>query len=355
MPKVWDYNIDKTSIVISPPSQRLRITGHRLSSVLGLNDYQTPFGAWAEITKLVKLPFEETKYTLFGKVVEPKLIQYVSEFFPNVMSIKDYYGNIFKQYEYNNFVDISDVFGGVIDAVSVKNDMKTIALIIECKSSSHPEQWRNGNVPVSYLLQGALYSYLFRLDRVVFVCTFPQEIDYANPENYKVNKDNTVVLVKKLEDMIFEVNGEYLNIEGCMEYARQWWEKHIETGVSPTFDEKKDKEYLDIIRATNATKDNDLVDVCEKAYELNTKIEELKVSSGLKNLESQLKLLETSIKNKMIETESSQCGKYKLTRKVSTKFNEDLFAQEKPSWYEAYCEPVESFTLSKEKIKKEEE
>ena len=98
MAKLWDYNEDKSRIIIDTPKQRLRITGHRLSSVLGLNKWQSPFGAWAEITKLVKLPFEETKYTKFGKIVEPKLIQYVSERFPNVKSIEEYYGNIFKEY-----------------------------------------------------------------------------------------------------------------------------------------------------------------------------------------------------------------------------------------------------------------
>ena len=48
-----------------------------MSSVLGLNEYQTPFGAWCEITKLVKLPFEDTKYTIAGKAIEPKLIDYM--------------------------------------------------------------------------------------------------------------------------------------------------------------------------------------------------------------------------------------------------------------------------------------
>ena len=95
MAKIWDYTENKRQIVIEPPKQRLRITGHRMASVLGLNEYQTPFGAWAEITKLVKLPFEDTKYTLAGKALEPKIIEYVSKQLPNIMSIEDYYGNSF--------------------------------------------------------------------------------------------------------------------------------------------------------------------------------------------------------------------------------------------------------------------
>lgn len=349
MAKEWNYSSDRTQIVIAPPTQRLRITGHRLSSVLGLNQYQSPFGAWAEITKLVKLPFEDTKYTLFGKAVEPKLIKYVAERFPNVMSIEEYYGNIFKEYQYNNFKDISNVFGGVIDAVSVKNDGKTIAMICECKTSSHPEQWANGNVPVDYLLQGALYSYMMGLDKVLFVCTFPQEKDYAHPEKYVVKDDNTVLVVKNLKDMLFEVDGQYLTIQECMQYAQEWWDAYIETGVSPEFDETLDKEYLDIIRATDAVKDNDLIDVCEKAYKLAQDIKKIKEDTGIEELEKELKLLEASIKTEMINSQASTCGKYKLRRNVKMKFNEKEFADVEPLLYSKYCEETETYTLTKEK------
>ena len=354
MTKKWDYNETKTGIIINPPKQRLRITGHRIASVLGLNKYQTPFGAFAEITKLVKLPYEDNKYTLAGKAIEPKLIKYVGEKFPNVMSIEDYYGNNFERYEYNNFIDDSDIFGGIIDAVSTRNDLKTIAMICECKTSSKPQAWANNTVPIEYLLQGALYSYLKGLDRVVFACTFLEEADYNHPEMFEVNDKNTIIIVKRLDEMVFEIDGEYLNIEGVMQKATEWWNKYIETGISPEFDEVKDKEYLDIIRATDETKDSDLVDVCTKAYELNTKIKELKESSGLNALEKQLKALETSIKNEMIATGSTKCGGYKLSRKVSYKFNEKLFAEQQPDVYESYLDETESYTLSKEKMKEEE-
>ena len=103
MPKNWNYNENKNKIIIDPPKQTLRITGHRMSSVLGLNEYQTPFGAWCEITKLVKLPFEDTKYTIAGKAIEPKLIDYMKKKLPNVVSIEDYYGNVFEDFRWNNF------------------------------------------------------------------------------------------------------------------------------------------------------------------------------------------------------------------------------------------------------------
>lgn len=347
MAKSWNYNEDRTGIVIDPPTQRLRITGHRLSSVLGLNKWQSPFGAWAEITKLVKLSFEDTKYTIFGKKVEPKLIKYVGERFPNVVSIEDYYGILFKEYEFNNFKDISNIFGGVIDAVSTKEDKKTITMICECKTSSNPQDWRDNNVPVDYLLQGALYSYLMGLDRVLFVCTFPKELDYAHPEEYEVNDENTILVVKKLEDMVFDINGEYLNIQDCMKRAEEWWNTYIETGISPKFDEKKDKEYLDIIRATDAVKDSSLSEICLQAFKLNQEIKALKISSGIDEKEKELKLLEDSIKKEMMDKDLSQCENYKLSPKVSYKFNEDAFKSKHEDLYKEYLEEKTSYTLTK--------
>jgi predicted phage-related endonuclease len=353
MSKTWDYSEDKKRVVIEPPKQRLRITGHRMASVLGLNEYQSPFGAWAEITKLVKLPFEDTKYTLAGKALEPKIIEYVSKQLPNVVSIEEYYGNNFEDYRYNNFKDDSNVFGGVIDAVSTLNDKQTITMILECKTSSKPQLWANGNVPTEYLLQGALYSYLKGLDKIVFACTFLKDADYNHPEMVEVNKDNTVIVIKNLSDMLFEVDGEYLNIEGCMQKATEWWNKYIETGISPEFDEKKDKEYLDIIRSTDATKDNELEDVCEQAIKLHQTIQELKVASGIDEMEKLLKKYETSIKSKMMDEDIATCGMYTLKKSVKEKFKEDDFKEANPGLYEQYVEKVETYTLSKNKKKEE--
>ena len=155
MAKEWKYSDDRKRIILTkPPKQKLRITGHRFASVLGLNQYQSPFGSWCEITKLVKLPFEDNKYTIAGKTIEPKLINVVREKFPNCMSIEEYYGNNIEKYRWNNFVDDSNIFGGVMDAVATKNDLKTILAVVECKTSSKPHLWENNQVPIEYLLQG---------------------------------------------------------------------------------------------------------------------------------------------------------------------------------------------------------
>lgn len=350
----WKYSDDKKRIVIAPPKQRLRITGHRLPTILGVNKWSTPFQAWCEITKLLKAPFEETKYIVAGRILEPKIIEYVASKFPNVVSIEDYYGVNFDRYRYNNFVEDSNVFGGVIDAVSTLDDLKTITMICECKTSSKPQDWTNNQVPIDYLLQGALYSYLKGLDRVLFACTFLEEMDYAHPEKVVVSEKNTILVVKKLKDILIPINGEYLTIEEVMEFGKQWWDAFIESGISPEFDEKADKEYLDMIRASKPCEDNDLIDVCNEALNLAKEIKELEVSSGLKAKQDLLKTLEASIKDKMIETNEHSVGKYTLKKTTKKKLNEKELEKNDKKVYDKYIEEITSYTLSKN-MKEDEE
>jgi predicted phage-related endonuclease len=356
MSKEWSYGENNKNIILSePPKQRLRITGHRIASVLGLNEYQSEFGAWAEITKLVKLPFEDSKYTIFGKAVEPKLIKMVGEEFPNIMSIEDYYGNNIDRYKWNNFIDDSNIFGGIIDAVGTKNDMKTLTMIVECKSSSKPHLWKDGNVPIEYLLQGCLYSYLKGLDRVLFICCFPQDLDYNHPEKFEPNETNTIMVLKKIKNVTIEMpNGELITFEEAIKYCEDWWNKYIETGISPEFDEKKDKEYLDIIRTSEPINDSSLEDLCDRAKELVNEINLLKENSGITSKEKELKILEDNIKKGLMdnlkegETKIS-CKQYSLNGTVSVKFNETEFKKQNPKTYEKYCEEKITYRLSKKK------
>lgn len=362
MSKEWSYSVDKKRILLNePPKQRLRITGHRFASVLGLNQYQSPFGCWAEITKLVKLPFEDNKYTIAGKTIEPKLIDVVRKKFPNCVSIEEYYGNNIDKYRWNNFVDDSHIFGGIIDAVATKEDLKTITAIVECKTSSKPHLWANNNVPIEYLLQGCEYSYLKGLDRVVFICAFLQEADYNHPEKFVPTEENTILVVKKLKDVRIQMpNGEIITFDQAIEYCEKWWEDHIETGISPEFDEKLDKEYLDIIRTSKPINDNSLEDLCEKAIQLEDQLNELKETYNINELEKELKTLQDNIKQGLIdslqdgETKTS-CGSYKLSGSVTKKFNSTQFKKDHPKTYDKYCEETITYRLGKVKVEEGEE
>lgn len=360
MAKEWQYGENGKNIILpEPPKQRLRITGHRVASVLGLNKYQSPFGAWCEITKLVKLPFEDSKYTLAGKVIEPKLIDFVRNRFPNVMSIEEYYGNNIDKYKWNNFIEDSNIFGGIIDAVATKEDLKTLTMIVECKTSSKPHLWENNQVPLEYLLQGCEYSYLKKLDRVLFICAFLQDDDYNHPEMFEPNETNTKMVVKKIKDVLIEMpNGDMITFDDAIKYCEEWWEKYIETGISPKFDEKLDKEYLNILRTSNPSNDNSLDELCKSAELLEQDIIKIKNETGIESKEKELKTIQKAIKDKMInllkdgETKMSY-GVYKLNGSVSMKFNVEKFTEDNPTLYNKYCEESITYRLNKNKESKE--
>lgn len=356
MVKEWKYSDDRKRIILTePPKQKLRITGHRFASVLGLNQYQSPFGSWCEITKLVKLPFEDNKYTIAGKTIEPKLINVVREKFPNCMSIEEYYGNNIEKYRWNNFVDDSNIFGGVMDAVATKNDLKTILAVVECKTSSKPHLWENNQVPIEYLLQGCEYSYLKKLDRVIFICAFLQEADYNHPEKFVPTEENTILVVKKIKDVRIEMpNGDLISFEEAIAYCEDWWHKYIETGISPEFDEKKDKEYLDIIRTSKPQNDNDLDNLCISAKLLEDEINDIIDKNELDKKQKELKTLKNGIKEKMMDMLSDGETKvsyrqYKLTGSISNKFDDKKFKKEHPKAYEQYLKQTITYKLLENK------
>ena len=367
----WQYNDKRTRIITGPVNRHKKITGHRFSSVLGLNKYQTPFGAWCEIMGLVKLPFEDNKFIIAGKTIEPKQIEFAKKFFPNIQSTEEYYGNSFKEYQYSNYKDLNTIFDGVRDFVSTKIDMKTIAMIGECKTSSKPEEWVNNQAPIDYTCQLMLYLYLDKIDKGLFVTSFLSPMDYNHPENYVVNEENTKFIVKKLNECYIpmphdepsisdEYKGDWTTndislggIEDAVAYCEKWWETYVESGISPEFDEKRDKEYLDIIRASQPCEDNELEDVCEQAITLYKEIKQVEETSGLNRLNNELKILEKNIKIKMIEKDIFACGKYTLKRTSKEKFNEKSFKEQYGKLYDQFVEIEDSYTLSK-KTKEEE-
>lgn len=356
MAKEWQYGENNKNIILSePPKQKLRITGHRIASVLGLNQYQTPFGAWCEITKLVKLTFEDNKYTIAGKAIEPKLIDLARKKFPNLMSIEEYYGNNIDKYKWNNFIDDSNIFGGIIDAVATKEDLKTLTMIVECKTSSKPYLWENNQVPIEYLLQGCEYSYLKKLDRVLFICAFLQENDYNHPEMFVPDEENTIMVVKKIKDVRISMpNGDLITFEEAIEYCEKWWNTYIETGISPEFDEKKDKQYLDIIRTSQPINDSSIEDLCDYAKDLAIEIANIKESSGITSKEKELKIVEDNIKKALMETLKegelkASCKQYKLSGTKSIKFDEKAFKADHPKEYDKYSTESVTFRLSKTK------
>ena len=350
----WHYSEDRKHIELEqPPKQHKLLTGTRFASCLGLNPYSSPFQIWCECTKLVTPPYEETMYTRAGRIIEPLQREYVSKTFPNIKGPEEYFGNAYEMYRWNFFDDKFKPYGGLWDAVSTKSNGKDIAMVVEFKTANSAAKWVDGP-PIYYLMQGALYAKMLGLDKVLFVASFLSPMDYAHPEEFVPNETNTTMIVKKLKDIVLEVDGEYLSFDELYDKGLDFWNNYVLTGISPEFDEKLDKEYLDIIRASKPSNDNDLTTMCVEAIKIAKEIKSLEISSGIKVKKDELKVLEDAIKKVMIDSNLDRCDKYKLKRDVKLKFNEKALEKDNKALYNKYCEESISYTLSKD-LKEEKE
>lgn len=350
----WHYSEDRKHIELEqPPKQHKLLTGTRFASCLGLNPYSSPFQIWCECTKLVTPPYEETMYTKAGRIIEPLQREYVSKTFPNIKGPEEYFGNAYEIYRWNFFDDKFKPYGGLWDAVSTKSNGKDIAMVVEFKTANSAAKWVDGP-PIYYLMQGALYAKMLGLDKVLFVASFLSPMDYAHPEEFVPNETNTTMIVKKLKDIVLEVDGEYLSFDELYNKGLDFWNNYVLTGISPEFDEKLDKEYLDIIRASKPSNDNDLTTMCVEAIKIAKEIKSLEISSGIKVKKDELKVLEDAIKKVMIDSNLDRCDKYKLKRDVKLKFNEKALEKDNKALYNKYCEESISYTLSKD-LKEEKE
>ena len=350
----WKYSEDRKHIELEqPPKQHKLLTGTRFASCLGLNPYSSPFQIWCECTKLVTPPYEETMYTKAGRIIEPLQREYVSKTFPNIKGPEEYFGNAYEIYRWNFFDDKFKPYGGLWDAVSTKSNGKDIAMVVEFKTANSAAKWVDGP-PIYYLMQGALYAKMLGLDKVLFVASFLSPMDYAHPEEFIPNETNTTMIVKKLKDIVLEVDGEYLSFDELYDKGLDFWNNYVLTGISPEFDEKLDKEYLDIIRASKPSNDNDLTTMCVEAIKIAKEIKSLEISSGIKVKKDELKVLEDAIKKVMIDSNLDRCDKYKLKRDVKLKFNEKALEKDNKALYNKYCEESISYTLSKD-LKEEKE
>lgn len=347
----WKYSEDKKHIELEEQPKRFKyLTGTRLASCVGLNPYSTPFQIWCECTRLVTPPFEETIYIQAGRTIEKLQREYVSKKFPNIMSPEEYFGNIFEQVRWNFFDSSDKPFAGCWDAVSTGTNGKDINMVVEFKTASDARKWENNTIPTYYELQGALYAKLLGLDRVLFVASFPSKLDYAKPENFVPSEDNTIMIVKKLKDMVFEINGKLFSLDEVLELAKDFWHKYIETGISPEFDEKLDKEYLDIIRTSKPANDKNLDALCDSAKLLEEEINKIIKENDLESKQKELKNIKEAIKEKLIsmlvvgETKAIYRN-YKISGSISNKFDSAAFKKDHPKTYEQYLKPSITYRL----------
>lgn len=234
----WTEN---NTITITPPAKPKKLTGTRFAAVLNRSAWDTPFSIWCAVTRTYEEPFEETKYTAAGKTIEPKQLAYCKNvYFMRVHTPTDEYGANFFEKTWGDFFPETPIFGGMWDSLVVNKDGKPIK-VIECKTTKRAEDWEGESIPEHYALQAALYAYLIGVDDVIMVASFLEESDYDHPEKYVPSVKNTIL-------RSFKVSERYPKFKQMIAEAEKWWKAHVEKGISPAYDEKRDAEILKILR-----------------------------------------------------------------------------------------------------------
>lgn len=317
--------IDK-HIEVDAPKRPKKITATRLATILGLNPWSTPFEIWCEITKTYQKPFEDTIYTLAGKAIEPKQIDYMRKAYvmDNLITPTDRYGEDYFNKTWGDFFGDTPIFGGMWDSLLEDEDKKPEA-VLEFKTTKRSEDWAV-DIPEYYALQAALYAYLLGVDDVIMVASFLAEKDYKAPEKFKPSAKNTITVE-------FKVSERYPDFAAKVEQATAWWNAHVVTGVSPDFDEKKDAEILKALRTNNLTPDTDIDAMVQEAETLKVEVDA--VMAGIADKEKRLKDLNDIIKehaigqfrdgDKKVEVKGSKLT-WSLSRSETTTIDKDALA-----------------------------
>ena len=278
--------LEGNRIQIASPKKTKKITGTRFATILGLNPWSTAFEMWCAITKTYEKPFEDTIYTIAGKTIEPKQAAYMKKSYAmDIITPTDIWGKDYFNKTWGDFFPDSPHLGGMWDYLSQGEDGKVDA-VLEMKTTKRAEDWEN-DVPEYYALQAALYAYLLGVDDVIMVASFLEENDYEDPKKFKPSAKNTITVE-------FKVSERYPDFAEKVARVEKWWEDHVDTGISPEYDEKKDAEILTALRTNTLTPETDIEALVAEAEALKKELDEVAASTAEK--EKRLKTINDIIK-----------------------------------------------------------
>ena len=259
--------LDGNRIQIVPPKRPKKLTATRFATVLGLNPWSTPFEIWCAVTRTWEKPFEDTKYTLAGKSIEPKQAAYMKDTYmlSNLVTPAEIWGEDYFHKTYGDFFPEQKILGGMYDFLLYGKNGKPTT-VLEMKTTGRVEDWKD-DIPEYYALQAALYAYLLGVDEVIMVASFLGFKDYDDPEKFVCSGDNTITRPFKVSERYPDFEKKYVKP------ALKWWKDYVESGISPAFDERKDAEILKALRTNNLSPETDMVALVKEAEDLKAKLD----------------------------------------------------------------------------------
>lgn len=338
-------------IEVVPPKRPKKITGTRLASIFGLNPWSSPFKTWCEITRTYQEPFEDTKFTLAGKAIEPKQATYLEDAYAMTGLVRpsDIWGKDYFKKTYGDFFPDNKIFGGMWDFL-VQDESGKVEMVIETKTTQRSEDWEK-DIPEYYAMQVALYAWLLGVDDVIVPCSFLEPDDYEDPEAFEVTVENTLT-------QMFKVSERYPNFGELIAQAEKWWADHVETGISPDFDEKADAEILKVLRTNSLNPDTDIETLIAEAEALQERIDKVTatVSKESKRVDAIKKQVREYLTGQLREGDTQaeiQGGSrvWALSRSETTKLDEERLKAD--GLYDSYTKTEPSYRMTISKIKKE--
>ena len=333
--------------LLEQPKKYKKITGTRFATIMGLNAWASPFASWCEITKTYEEPFTDTIYTKAGKVIEPKIYEYLkSRYFMDIKSPTDVYGPDYFRKTWGDFFPSEKELGGSWDFLG--DDF-----VVEVKTTKRVEDWRgaNGEIepPIYYKLQASLYAYLLGFDNVVMTCSFLEDKDYNDPEAFEPNLNNTVVIEFKLSEAFPNFKEDYVDP------ALAFWNNHVLTGISPDFDEVKDAPILKELRKnTIEPSDKDITKLMNEADKLQETIE--KAEDKIADKKKRLKEIDDQVKkymssqfrdgDKKVEVATNKYT-WTLTKSERNSLDSTTLKKELPDVFSKYVKKSEVYSLKK--------
>ena len=338
-----NYEIVDNHIELSElPKKFKKCTATRFATILGLNAWATPFSAWCEITRTYEAPFEDSIYTIAGKVIEPKVIDYLNKrMFMDIKSPTDVYGADYFKKTWGDFFPDNKELGGMWDAIG--DDF-----VVEIKTTKRAEDWAV-DVPIYYKLQACLYAYLLGFDNVVMTASFLEDKDYTNPELFEPSYKNTKIYEFKVSEAFPTFEESYI------EPALKFWKDHVETGISPEFDEKRDAEILKVLRKnTVEPTDKDITKLISEADKLQDQID--RAEAKLDEKKKRLKEIDDQVKkymgtqfregDKKVEIAGKKYN-WVLTKSERNGLDSKKLKEDLPDVYDKYTKKTEVLSLKK--------
>lgn len=338
------------------PKKFKKLTATRFATVMGLNAWSTPFSAWCEITKTYEEPFKDSIYTVAGKIIEPKICDYLRDrYFMDIKSPTDVYGADYFRKTWGDFFPGVEALGGMWDFLG--DDF-----VVEVKTTKRSEDWlgADGKVdpPIYYKLQACLYAYLLGFDDVVMTCTFLKPADYPTETKDGFDDTATKAFVPTADNTIvheFKLSEEFPNFkEDYVDPAMKFWREHVLTGVSPDFDEKKDADILKALRKNVVDTDADLIKLMKEGDKLKGQID--RAEAKIAEKKKRLKEIDEAVKKALIDqfrdgdknVQAEGTSYIWNVRKDETKsFDKKKFESDHPGMYDEYVTSKPKYVLTK--------